>query len=162
MSRARIGPAVVGTCLLAVGASWGFQLYSVPDPWQPYAVAVREYMVAGLHGDSAGLAKRSATRQPTVWLKNAVRTHPATVLAWAQQLNAVAGLREGETVTVALAANQVAGCSHLNSVVAQLLNHSATPRLLAISSGCIRSAVPPLLPYQRQWWMRRVVRRHRG
>jgi hypothetical protein len=151
MSRVKIGPAVVGTCLLAVGASWGFRLYSVPDPWQRYAVAVREYMVAGLQGDSAGLAKRSATRQATVWLQNAVRTHPATVSAWAQQLNAVAGLREGDTVTVALAANQVAGCSHLNSVVAQLLNHSATPRLLAISSGCIRSAVPPLLPYQRQW-----------
>jgi len=38
MSRAEIGPAVVGTCLLALGAGWGFQLYSVPGPWQPIAV----------------------------------------------------------------------------------------------------------------------------
>ena len=86
-----------------------------------------------------------------VWLQDAVRRHPATVAAWARQLNAVTGLQAGETVTVALAANQVAGCSHLNSVVARLLDHSTTPRLLAISSGCIRSDVPALLPYQRQW-----------
>jgi hypothetical protein len=151
MSRARINAAAVGTFILLLAASWGFQLYSVPDPWQPYAIAVREYLGAGLRGDSAALASRSDSRQAVVWLQDAVRRHPATVAAWAQQLNAVTGLQEGETVTVALAANQVAGCSHLNSVVARLLNHSTTPRLLGISSGCIRSDVPPLLPYQRQW-----------
>lgn len=151
MPRAKISAAAAGTLLLLLGASWGFRRYAVPDPWEPYALAVREYLGAGLHSDSDALARRAATAQATVWLEDAVRRHPAIVAAWAQQLNAVTGLREGETVTVALAANQVAGCSHLNSVIAQLLDHSATPRVLAISSGCIQSDVPPLLPYQRRW-----------
>ena len=149
MSRAKT--AAVGTLLLLLGAAWGLRLYSVPDPWEPYAMAVRGYLDAGLSGDSDAVARRAATGQATAWLQDAVRRHPATVAAWAQQLNAVTGLREGETVTVALAANQVAGCSHLNSVIAQLLDHSATPRVLAISSGCLRSDLPQLLPYQRRW-----------
>jgi hypothetical protein len=132
--------------LLLLGGTWGLRVYSVPDPWEPYAIAVREYLGAGLHGDADAVARRAATGQATAWLRDAVRRHPATVAAWAQQLNTVTGLREGGTVTVALAANQVAGCSHLNSVIAQLLDHSATPRVVAISSGCLRSDVPPLLP----------------
>jgi hypothetical protein len=151
VSRHKAGAVAVGTLLLLLGAAWGFQLYSVPDPWEPYTIAVREYLGAGLHEDSNAVARHAATPQATAWLQDAVRRHLATVAAWARQLNAVTGLREGDTVTVALAANQVAGCSHLNSVIAQLLDHSAMPRVLAISSGCLRGDVPPLLPYQRRW-----------
>jgi hypothetical protein len=142
---------MVGTVGLLLAAGWALQLYIVPDPWEPYAAAVREYLGAGLEGDSAALAQRSAAAQPIAWVQDASRRQPAMVGAWAHQLNAVTGLRRGETVTVALAANLVEGCSHLNSVVAELLNHSARPRLLALSSSCLRTGPAPLLPYQRQW-----------
>jgi hypothetical protein len=150
MSQAKIIAGVVVTCLLSLLVSWGFQVYSVPDPWKPYTRAVRGYLGAGLHGDSAALAARAASRQPAVWVQDAIRRHPATVAAWAQQLNTVTGFRRGETVTVALT-SAVEGCSHLSSVTAQLLNHSAMPRVLTLSSPCTRSDLPPLLPYQRRW-----------
>jgi hypothetical protein len=150
MSQAKVIVGVLGTCLLILAASWGFQVYSVPDPWEPYTRAVRAYLGAGLHGDSTALAAHAAARQPAVWVQDAIRRQPATVAAWAQQLNTVAGFRRGETVTVALA-SAVEGCSHLSSVTAQLLNHSAMPRVLALSSPCTRSDLPPMLPYQR-WW----------
>jgi hypothetical protein len=151
MSHTKIATAVVGTLGLLLAATWALQLYSVPDPWQPYAVAVREYLGASLRGDSAALATRSAAAQPVAWVQDASRRQPALVGAWAHQLNAVTGQRRGETVWVALEANFVEGCSHLNSVTAQLLDHSTTPRLLAISSPCTRPGLAPLLPYQGRW-----------
>lgn len=150
MSQGRIAVALTGVVALLLTATWGFQLYSVPDPWAPYARAVREYLGAGLHRDSIALVRHSTGAQPVDWVHDAVRRQPATVAAWAQQLHAVTGFRDGETVTVALTASNV-DCAHLNSVTARLLNHSAAPRLLAISSPCLRNDVPALLPYQR-WW----------
>ena len=98
-----------------------------------------------------GLYGRAVVEQPITWVHDAVRQRPATVAAWARQLYAVTGFRAGDTVTLALAASSAAGCSPLNSVTARLLNHSATPRLLAISSPCMGGDQPPLLPYQRLW-----------
>jgi hypothetical protein len=150
MSRAKVVAGVVGTCLLILLAGWGFRMYSVSDPWAPYTRAVRTYLGAGLHGDSVALAAGSAALQPPLWVHDAIRQHPAMVAAWTRQLNAVAGFRRGETVTVALV-SAVEGCSNLSSVTAQLLNHSARPRVLALASPCTRSDLPPLLPYQRRW-----------
>jgi hypothetical protein len=146
MPRAKIGAVLVGLVALLLAASWAFQLYSVPNPWAPYALAVREYLDAGLRQDSTALAKRSATTQPVSWVHDAIRRQPGTVAAWAQQLKAITGFRGGDTVTVSLTATNLAGCSPLNSVTAQLLNHSAAPRLLAISSPCMRSDLLTLRP----------------
>jgi hypothetical protein len=151
MSPPKIAAAVVGLVSLLLAASWGLQRYSVSDPWEPYTLTVREYLGAGLRRDSVSLARRSATPQPMAWVEEAIRRRPATVAGWAQQLHTVTGFRTGETVTVALAASNVDRCSNLSSVTAQLLNHSAAPRLLAIASPCTRSDLPPLLPYQRLW-----------
>jgi len=150
MSHAKIIAGVVGTCLLILLTGWGFRMYSVSDPWAPYTRAVRTYLSAGLHGDTAGLAAGSAATQPPLWVQDAIRQHPAMVAAWTRQLNAVAGFRRGETVTVALV-SAVEGCSNLSSVTARLLNHSARPRVLALASPCTRSDLPALLPYQRRW-----------
>lgn len=151
MPQARIAAGAAGLVVLLLGAGWGLRLYSVPDPWEPYALVVREYLSAGLHNDSVALAKHSAAEEPAVWVHDAIRRQPATVAAWALQLHAITGFQGGETVTVALAANNAAGCSRLNSLTARLLNHSATPRVLALSTSCLRSDVLPLLPYQRRW-----------
>ena len=150
MSQAKIIASIVGTCLLILLTGWGFRMYSVSDLWAPYTRAVRTYLSAGLHGDSAALAAGSAATQPPLWVQDAIRQHPAMVAAWTRQLTAVAGFRRGETVTVALV-SAVEGCSNLSSVTAQLLNHSARPRVLALASPCTRSDLPPLLPYQRRW-----------
>lgn len=151
MSAPKIVVGMAGLVSLLLGAAWGFQVYSIPDPWRAYTLMVRAYLDAGLHHDSTALASGAVVEQPITWVHDAVRQRPATVAAWVGQLYAVTGFRAGETVTVALAASSVAGCSPLNSVTARLLNHSATPRLLAISSPCMRDDQPSLLPYQRLW-----------
>jgi hypothetical protein len=151
MSQPKIAAAVVGLVSLLLAAGWGFQRYSVPDPWEPYTLTVREYLAAGLRRDSVSLVRRSAAPQPMAWVQEAIRRRPATVAGWAQQLHTVTGFRTGETVTVALAAASVDSCSHLSSVTAQLLNHSGAPRLLAIASPCTRGDLQRLLPYQRRW-----------
>ena len=150
MSQPRIA-AVVGLVSLLLAASWGLQLYSVPDPWEPYTLTVREYLGAALRRDSVSLARRSAAPQPMSWVGEAIRSRPATVAAWAQQLHTVTGFRAGETVTVALAAGNVEGCAHLSSVTAMLLDHSMAPRLLVLGSPCTRGDLARLLPYQRRW-----------
>ena len=151
MSHPKIVAAVLGLISLLLAARWGFQLYSVPDPWEPYTVTVREFLGAGLRRDSVSLVRGSAAAQPRTWVKEAIRQRPAIVAGWARQLRTVTGFRTGDTVTVALAAANVDGCAYLSSVTAQLLDHSRTPRLLAIASPCTRSDLSPLLPYQRLW-----------
>ena len=150
MSQAKVVAGLVGTCLLILLTGWGFRMYSVSDPWVPYTRAVRAYLGAGLHGDSVALAAGAADPQARLWVQEAIRQHPAMVAAWTRQLDAVAGFRRGETVTVALV-SAVEGCSNLSSVTAELVNHSASPRMLALASPCTRSDLPPLLPYQRRW-----------
>src|SRR5262249_20211523 len=112
--------------------------------------AVRAYLRAGLHGDSVALTAGAAPPQPPVWVQDAIQQHPATVAAWSKQLSTLARFPRRGTVTVALTSS-VEGCSNLSSVTAQLLNQSATPRVLALSSPCTRGDLTPLLPYQRRW-----------
>jgi hypothetical protein len=133
---------IAAGAIVAVGAlwfvGWAFRMYAVPDPWRPYAIAVRQYMATGLRGDSTALTQRSAAAQPVTWVLDAVHRQPRMVASWARDLVAGGGQRRGDTVLVALRANNVEGCPHVNSVSAMLLNHSATPRVLAVSSPCIR------------------------
>lgn len=145
VTREKIAAAVITTIAALFLASWALQLYTVPDPWKLYVIAVRKYMAAGTRGDSTTLARNSAAAQPMAWVLEAARRRPAVVAAWARDLQGGAGERRGDTVVVALWANNVEGCSHLNSVSALLLNHSSTPRVLAISSPCIdrRSSLSP-------------------
>jgi hypothetical protein len=142
MTREKIAATAVATAGAVLFASWTLQMYAVPDPWRPYATALREYMAAGLRGDSNALARRSANAQPVAWVLDAAHRQPRMLAAWAHQLVANAGQRRGDTVLVALWADTVEGCSNFNSVSALLLNHSAAPRLLAVSSPCIDA--PPL------------------
>jgi hypothetical protein len=74
---------------------------------------------------------------------DAAQRQPGMVAAWSRQLVSYAGQRRGDTVLVALWVENVAGCSNQIGVTALLLNHSATPRLLAVSSPCI---TPPARP----------------
>jgi hypothetical protein len=112
-------------------------MYGVPDPWQPYTAAVREYLAAGVRGDSTGLVRRSAKAEPVAWVLDAARRYPHAVAAWAHDLATNTGLRRGDTVLVSLWADSVLGCSPYSSVSALLLDHPAPPRLLAVSSPCI-------------------------
>lgn len=139
LSREKVAAAAIVTAGALLIAGWAFRMYAVPDPWRPYAIAVRQYMAAGLRGDSNALTRRSAAAEPMAWVLDAVQQQPRMVATWAHDLVAGGGQRRGDTVLVALRANNVEGCPHVNSVSALLLDHSATPRVLAVSSPCIRS-----------------------
>ena len=143
MSREKVAATAVATVGAVLFASWTLKMYAVPDPWRPYAIAVREYMAAGVRGDSNALIRRSAKAQPVAWVLDAAHRQPRMVAAWAHDLSTNAGQRRGDTVLVALWADNVEGCSHVNSVTALLLNHSAAPRILAVSSPCIGPPPPP-------------------
>jgi hypothetical protein len=147
MTLERIAAAVVGTVAAILAASWASHVYTVTDPWKPYVIATREYMAAGVRSDSGALVRHSAAAQPVAWVLDATRRRPGMVAAWARELRGGAGERRGDTVVLALWADNVEGCSHLNSVSALLLNHSATPRVLAISSPCIDRRPLPSLPW---------------
>jgi hypothetical protein len=142
LSREKVAAGAIVTVGALLFVGWAFRMYAVPDPWRPYAIAVRQYMAAGLRGDSNALTRRSASAQPVTWVLEAVHQQPRMVATWAHDLVAGGGQRRGDTVLVALRANNVEGCPHVNSVSALLLNHSATPRVLAVSSPCIRPPAP--------------------
>ena len=137
MKSERSLPLVIGAALVLALAVWSSRWYSVPDPWHSYADAVRAYLAAGIRGDSAMLARRSASGQPPAWVRRAVTQRHALVSAWAAGLSGVAGERRGDTVAVVLAAPGAGDCSQLHSVSALFLNHSPEPRLLAIGSACV-------------------------
>jgi hypothetical protein len=143
ISREKVAAGAIVAAGALLSAGWALRMYAVPDPWRPYAIAVREYMAAGMRGDSTTLIHRSAATEPVTWVLNAVHQQPRMVATWAHDLVAGGGQRRGDTVLVALWANNVAGCPHVNSVSALLLNHSATPRVLAVSSPCIHPSAPP-------------------
>ncbi|HEX2638340.1 MAG TPA: hypothetical protein VHL81_14485 [Gemmatimonadales bacterium] len=137
MRSERSLPLVIGAALVLALAIWCSRWYSVPDPWHSYAEAVRAYLAAGIRGDSAMLARRSASPQPPAWVRQAVTQRHALVAAWVAGLSGVAGERRGDTVAVVLSAPDAGDCSRLHSVSALFLNHSAEPRLLAIGSACV-------------------------
>jgi hypothetical protein len=123
------------------------QRYTVSDPWQPYTSAVQQFMAAGVRGDSSWLTRQSASEEPIQWVLDAARRQPTMLKGWTTDLEAGAGERHGDTVVVLLWANNVEGCSRLSSVSASLLNHSASPRLLTLSSPCIDRRPLPALPW---------------
>jgi hypothetical protein len=163
MAREKAAPLVLGTLLLLAAALWASGQYTVPDPWRPYNQAVRDYLAAGLRDDTTVLSGHAASAQPAAWVREAARRKPAMVAAWARHLTGVAGERHGDTVAVVLSADESlwksrrlrgrnraevaepVDCSPLTSVSALLLNHSATPRLLAISSSCFDRQTLPVL-----------------
>ncbi len=147
MDRERIAAAGVVALFLAFAAIAASQRYTVSDPWKLYVTTVREYMAAGMRGDSTALAQHSATAQPPAWVLDATRRQRAMVAGWAQGLRNGTGQRRGDTVALLLWADNVKGCSHLSSVSALLLNHSSSPRLLAISSPCVDRRALPGLPW---------------
>ena len=137
--------AVVG--FFAVFAVAVSERYAVSDPWKPYAQAVREYMAAAVQGDSTALARRSAGTQPVAWVLDAAQRRRAMLTGWSQELQTGTGQRRGDTVVVLLWADNIAGCSHLSSISASLLNHTASPRVLALSSPCLDRLPLPALPW---------------
>ena len=65
--------------------------------------------------------------------------------AWSTELSGVAGERRGDTVAVVLAAPRLSGCAANHHVSALLLNHSASPRVLALGSACLDGRPLPVL-----------------
>ena len=139
--------AVAVVSFFAVFAVAVSERYAVSDPWKPYAQAVREYMAAAVRGDSIALVRRSAGNQPVAWVLDAAQRRRAMLTGWSQELRSGTGQRRGDTVVVLLWADNIAGCSNLSSISASLLNHSASPRVLAISSPCVDRLPLPALPW---------------
>jgi hypothetical protein len=147
VNREHLWAAAIVAFFAVFAAMGALDRYSVSDPWQPYVKAVRAYMSDALQGDSTALVRRSASAQPVAWVLDAAQRQPAMLNGWARQLTSGSGERRGDTVVVLLWANDIAGCSHLSSISASLLNHSDSPRVLAISSPCIDRHPLPALPW---------------
>ena len=147
MDRDRLAASTIASLFVVFAGIAASERYTVPDPWKPYASAVQQFMAEGVRGDSAALMRRSAGAQPVGWVLGAARRQPTMVNGWAHELEAATGRRRGDTVIVLLWANNIEGCSHGSSVSASLLNHSASPRLLSISSPCIDRSPLPALPW---------------
>ncbi len=144
----------LGTLLLLALGAWASRQYIVPDPWRPYNQAVRDYIAAGLMDDSATLGSGAASPQPAAWVRDAARREPARLADWSRHLSGVTGERHGDTVAVVLSMDEdltgwrrlrrrargeaePVACLGSSSVAALLVNHSAAPRLLALSSPCL-------------------------
>ncbi len=147
MDRDRLAATTIVTLFVALAAIAASQRYTVPDPWKSYTGAVQQFIAAGVRGDSSDLARQSASEQPVGWVLDAARRQPAMLIGWSRDLETGVGKRHGDTVVVLLWANNVEGCSRLSSISASLLNHSAAPRLLSISSPCIDRHPLPALPW---------------
>ncbi len=145
MTHVRPFPAALGAAIIVAVAFWCSRKYSVPDPWAKYNRAVREYLAAGTQNDSAALVSHAASPEPIAWVRRAGRRDPAMLKAWSVELRGITGERRGDTVAVVLSAPKVGGCSEFHSVSALLLNHSSSPRLLAIGSSCMDSQSLPVL-----------------
>ncbi len=145
MSHLRPFPAAIGIATALAIAFWCSRLYSVPDPWSKYDKAVRQFLAAGSEDDSAALASHAASPVPIAWVRRAALQDRETLKAWSVQVSGVTGERRGDTVAVVLSAPGVGGCSAYHSVSALLLNHSASPRLLALGSSCMDGQSLPVL-----------------
>ena len=64
---------------------------------------------------------------------------------WSTRLSGVAGERRGDTVAVVLSGPEAGACGAYQSVSALLLDHSASPRLLALGSSCVDGHALPVL-----------------
>lgn len=137
--------AVLG--FFAVFAAAVSERYAVSDPWKPYVKTVREYLAAGVRGDSTALARGSAGTQPVAWVLDAAQRRRDMLTGWSRGLQSGTGQRRGDTVVVLLWADNIAGCSHLSSISAALLNHSESPRVIALSSPCVDRRPLPALPW---------------
>ncbi|HET6580215.1 MAG TPA: hypothetical protein VFG66_17995 [Gemmatimonadales bacterium] len=127
----------IGVLALLPVVLWASRFYAVPDPWDRYDTAVRAYLAAGARGDSTELGRHAASAQPVAWVRQTARRRPDLVTAWSRELRGLTGERRGDTVAVVLSAPELQGCSQTSSVSALFLNHSASPRLLAIGSACV-------------------------
>ena len=147
MDRDRLmATAVIAFFVVSAGLA-ASQRYTVSDPWQPYTSAVQRFIAAGVRGDSSSLTQQSAGAEPIHWVLDVARRQPAMLRGWTHDLEAATGERHGDTVVVLLWGNNVEGCSRLSSVSASLLNHSASPRLLSLSSPCIDRGPLPAFPW---------------
>lgn len=145
MTHVRPFPAVIGIATVLAIAFWCSRLYSVPDQWSKYNEAVRQFLAAGSQDDSAALVSHAASPVPIAWVHRAVLQDAEMLKAWSVELRGITGERRGDTVAVVLSAPEVGGCSAYHSVSALLLNHSASPRLLALGSSCMDSQSLPVL-----------------
>ena len=147
MDRERLAAAAVVALFIVFGAVAASQRYAVSDPWKLYGKVVREFIAAGARGDSVALAAGAAGAAPVTWILDAARRRPEIIAGWARRLDGVSGERRGDTVAVLLSADDVEGCSRLSSVSALLLNHTPSPRVLALSSPCISTRAMPAVPW---------------
>jgi hypothetical protein len=147
VDRDRLTAATIVTAFVVLAGIAASQRYTVWDPWKLYVTTVQQYMAAGVRGDTLSLVRRSVGSQPMTWVLDAAGRRPAMLKGWAAELEAATGKRHGDTVVVLLWADNIQGCSHLSSVSASLLNHTAAPRVLSISSPCLDRHPLPALPW---------------
>jgi hypothetical protein len=145
MPHVRSFPAAIGIAVALAVAFWCSRLYTVPDPWSQYNRAVRRFLAAGSKDDSATLASSAASPEPIAWVHRATVQDRELVKAWSVQLSGVTGERRGDTVAVVLWAPRLRGCSAYYGVSALLLNHSSSPRVLALGSRCTDAQSLPVL-----------------
>jgi hypothetical protein len=144
------------TLLLVAGvlgvAWWALHLYvgppttSPPPAPSPYLRLARAALVRGLAYDFPGVAALSASGQPVVWLREAVRRDSALVATWTKGAPASLSLRRGDTTFVYWSTPAAgARCPAASDLTAGVVATSGGPKLVRLSSPCVpESPVAPI------------------
>jgi hypothetical protein len=118
---------VFGATLLTV------QPYSVTSRWHSYDQPARLYLQAAVRHDSLALTRHTSTEEAARWAMEAARTQPDSVALWAQEAEAWAGNRRGETTEVFLSTRASTACN----LVLRFVGSGTDVKVSRASSSCL-------------------------
>lgn len=110
------------------------QLYSPPDPWQPFLRRTREFLNAALARDSSRLARLAASPEAARWALEVAALTPSP-LTTLRDFGPVGGSRSGETTLIVVRAIGGACDGRLLSV--ELGGSGAAARVRGIQAPCL-------------------------
>lgn len=110
--------------------------YSPPDPWRPFANRAREFLDAAIAGDSAAVARLSASPEMTRWALDVAGRTPSP-LAGFRGFRRVGGSQSGEATL--LVGGMKGGACDREIVAVELVGSQAEARVRSISAPCLPS-----------------------
>jgi hypothetical protein len=110
------------------------QLYSPPNPWQPFLSRTREFLNAAVAHDSSRLARLAASPEVARWALEAAARTPSA-LTTLRDFGTVDGSRSGETTLIVMRAVGGACDSQLLSV--ELVGSGDAAQVRSIHAPCL-------------------------
>ena len=124
---------------LSVVVLFLFQPYTA-WPGAAFAKPAERYVRAALRGDSAKLAKLSASAAPVAWALSAARSHRESLAFWAGPTDARTGVRSGDTIQVFLYPSGPE-CSEA-PIILRLVGSGRDAKVVSAASACIAASGP--------------------